>query len=202
MSAITQLIERANEGDRQAAERLFAALYEEIHRLARYQLGRANGAMQATSLVHEAYCKLAQGAKLAINDREHFYATAARVMRQIVLDSVRARAAEKRGGEFNIVAMDTQIARGLSTELPDEEVLALDEALAALEITDPALAKLVELKFFAGLELKEISALIDRSESSLKRDWRRARAILHAAMASDPDRAFIPANVKPQEPEP
>jgi RNA polymerase sigma factor (TIGR02999 family) len=185
MAAITQLIKRANGGDRKAAENLFAALYDELKRLARYQVNGANAPMQVTSLVHEAYCKLARGATLTINDRQHFYATAARVMRQVVLDAVRARDAQRRGGDFQLQALDTLVLNGAAAEQPGEDVLAMDSALGELEQRDPDLARLVEMRFYGGLELSEISALIDRSESSLKRDWRRARAFLYARIAED-----------------
>ena len=185
MTEITALIEQAQQGDRKASEALFAALYDELKRLARYQVNGSNSPMQATSLVHEAYCKLARAATLSFNDRQHFYATAARVMRQVVLDAVRARDAQRRGGEFQIVALDTMIMNGASVDQPSEDVLAMDAALSQLERRDPDLARLVELRFFGGLELSEISALTDRSESSLKRDWRRARAFLYARISED-----------------
>jgi len=185
MTEITALIEQAQQGDRKASEALFAALYDELKRLARYQVNGSNSPMQATSLVHEAYCKLARAATLSFNDRQHFYATAARVMRQVVLDAVRARDAQRRGGEFQIVALDTMIMNGASVDQPSEDVLAMDAALSQLERRDPDLARLVELRFFGGLELSEIGALTDRSESSLKRDWRRARAFLYARISED-----------------
>ncbi len=185
MTEITRLIEQAQQGDRQASEALFAALYDELKRLARYQVNGSNAPMQATSLVHEAYCKLARGAALAINDRQHFYATAARVMRQVVLDAVRARDAQRRGGHFQMVALDTLALNGAAAEQPGEDVLIMDAALSELEQRDPDLARLVELRFYGGLDLSEISALIERSESSLKRDWRRARAFLYARIAEE-----------------
>ncbi len=185
MTDITALIEQAQQGDRKASEALFAALYDELKRLARYQVNGSNAPMQATSLVHEAYCKLARAATLTFNDRQHFYATAARVMRQVVLDAVRSRDAQRRGGEFQIVALDTLVLNGAAADQPGEDVLAMDAALGQLELRDPELARLVELRFYGGLELSEISSLIDRSESSLKRDWRRARAFLYARISED-----------------
>lgn len=180
MSEITELIGLARDGDRNASDRLFAALYAELKRLARGQLAGSDVPLHATSLVHEAYCKLARGADLAINDRQHFYAIAARVMRQIILNSLRARSAKRRGGDVRIDAFDTQASRVAAAEGLSEDVLALDEALQRLARLDPMLERLVELRFYAGLELSEISALLDRSERSLKRDWRRARAFLYA----------------------
>ena len=182
MSEITQLLEQARAGSPDAAKALFVGLYDEMKRLARRQLQSGNAPLQATSLVHEAYCKIALGSALAVNDRQHFFAVAARVMRQIVLDAVRARNSLRRGGDVRVLPLDTQLLKAAVGVEKDEEVLALDDALQTLESCDPDLAKLVELRFYAGLELSEIRALNGRSESSLKRDWRRARAFLLAEM--------------------
>jgi RNA polymerase sigma factor (TIGR02999 family) len=183
LADITQLIGHARDGDRQAADALFAALYGELKRLARGQLAGRDAPLHATSLVHEAWCKLARGAEVAVNDREHFYAVAARVMRQVVIDHVRARDAQRRGGDCRIEALDTVALRVVAGEQPAEDLLALDAALDRLAELDPQLARVVELRFYAGLELSEISGLLDRSERSLKRDWRKARAFLHAELA-------------------
>lgn len=182
MSEITQLLEQARAGSPDAAKSLFVGLYDEMKRLARRQLSANNAPLQATSLVHEAYCKIALGSVLAVNDRQHFFAVAARVMRQIVLDAVRARNSQRRGGDARVLALDTQAMKAAVAVEQDVEVLALDEALETLAACDPELAQLVELRFFAGLELSEIRALNGRSESSLKRDWRRARAFLLAEL--------------------
>lgn len=188
MSDITVLIGQARNGSRQANEQLFAALYGELKRLARGQLVGGDAPMHATSLVHEAYCKLARGAAIAVNDREHFYATAARIMRQIVIDHVRARDTQRRGGNLRIDALDTGAIRiAAMPDSDDHQVLALDTALTRLGALDPQLAKLVELRFFGGLELNEISGLLDRSERSLKRDWRKARAFLYSELADAAD---------------
>lgn len=180
MSDITELIERARDGDRAAANEVFTSLYTELKRLARGQLRAADIGMRATSLVHEAYCKLNRSGRLAISDREHFYALAARVMRQIVLDTARNSGTVRRGGNLRIGGIDTQALRVAASEGVGDDLLALDEALRRLAEIEPDLERLVELRFFGGLELEEISALIGRSQRSLKRDWRRARAILYA----------------------
>lgn len=185
MSDITVLIGQARNGDRQAGEQLFAALYGELKRLARGQLAGGDAPMHATSLVHEAYCKLARGATIAVNDREHFYATAARIMRQVVIDHIRARDAQRRGGNARIEALDTDALRVAASPDADDQLLALDAALNRLGALDPQLGKLVELRFFGGLELDEISGLLERSERSLKRDWRKARAFLYAELAGE-----------------
>jgi RNA polymerase sigma factor (TIGR02999 family) len=177
---ITELIGKARGGDAQASERLFATLYDELRRLAAGQL-RGEDAMRATSLVHEAYLKLAHHGALEVNDRGHYFAVAARVMRQIVIDHVRARSAQRRGGGVHIASLDTTALQAAAAER-DDEVLALDAALGRLAEVDAPLAALVEMRFYAGLELSEIAGVQDRSERSLKRDWRRARAFLQREM--------------------
>ena len=181
MAEITELIGKARGGDREASERVFALLYDELRRLAAGQL-RGDQAMRTTSLVHEAYLKLAQHGAVEVNDRGHYFAVAARVMRQIVIDHVRARAALRRGGNQPVASLDTTALQAVAEDR-GEEVLALDEALNRLAGLDAPLAALVEMRFFAGLELAEIASVQDRSERSLKRDWRRARAFLQREIA-------------------
>ncbi|MFC4820879.1 ECF-type sigma factor [Dokdonella ginsengisoli] len=176
MADITELIGKARTGDRAASERLFAALYDELHRVAAVQL-RGEGEMRATSLVHEAYLKFARHGALEVNDRAHFFALCARAMRQIVVDHARARSAQRRGGDVQFASIETTALQA-AADGRGEEVLQLDEALTRLAAVDPLLASLVEMRFYAGLELGEIAGVLDRSERSLKRDWRRARAFL------------------------
>jgi len=180
---ITELIGRARAGDERASERLFANLYDELRRMAAGQL-RGDPMMRATSLVHEAYLKLAQHGAIAVNDRSHYFAVAARVMRQIVIDHVRARAALRRGGDLQFASLDTSALQAVNAGR-DEDVLALDAALVRLGEVDPALAALVEMRFYAGLDLPEIASVQERSERSLKRDWRKARAFLQQEMTSE-----------------
>ena len=189
MADITELLGKARGGDRAAADGLFAALYNELRQLAAGQL-RGEDRERATSLVHEAYEKLVRHGVVDCNDREHFFAVAARTMRQIVIDHVRARNAQRRGGEHVIVPMETT-ALDAAAQGRDEEVLALDDALGRLAEVDPPLATLVELRFFGGLELTEIAALGTRSERSLKRDWRRARAFLYRELDTDGTHAAL-----------
>jgi RNA polymerase sigma factor (TIGR02999 family) len=185
VAQITELLGRARAGDHDASERVFAELYDELRRLAAGQL-RGEDAMRATSLVNEAYLKIAQHGALDVNDRGHFFAVAARVMRQIVIDHVRARSALRRGGELHFAPIETTALEATAAGR-DDEVLALDSALVKLGDLDPKLAALVELRFFAGLELAEIAAVNERSERSLKRDWRRARAFLQREIAGEVD---------------
>jgi len=181
MADITELIGKARTGDTRASEQLFSALYEELHRVAAGQL-RGDDVMRATSLVHETWLKFARHGTLAVNDRNHYFAVAASVMRQIVVDHLRARAALRRGGNLQVASLDTTALQVAAADR-GEQVLALDEALQRLTAIDAPLAKLVEMRFYAGLELEEIAHLQQRSERSLKRDWRRARAFLHNEIA-------------------
>jgi RNA polymerase sigma factor (TIGR02999 family) len=185
MGEVTELIVAARGGDRDAGDRLFAAVYADLHRIAERQVGRnAADGMRATSLVHEAYFRLARPDALQLNDREHFFAVAARAMRQLVVDHARHRAAVKRGsGQAAATLDDAQPDSGSGGR--DDDVLALDQALAHLTDVDPALTQLVEMRFFAGLDLAEIADVTGRSERSLKRDWRRARAFLHVQLGGD-----------------
>ncbi|MGA8277891.1 MAG: ECF-type sigma factor [Rhodanobacteraceae bacterium] len=186
MVDITELLGKARDGDRDASERVFATLYDELHRLAAGQLrGGGEQAMRATSLVHEVYLKLAHHGAPTANDRSHFFAVAARAMRQIVIDHVRQRAALRRGGGVRVESLDTT-ALEAAADGRDEDVLALDAALAHLAELDPGLASLVELRFYGGLDLSEIAVVKARSERSLKRDWRRARAFLQRQLADTP----------------
>jgi RNA polymerase sigma factor (TIGR02999 family) len=181
---ITALLQAARAGERQALEELFERLYQDLKRLAHVELVRTrrhNDTLDTTALVHEAYVRLAEPAGFCAEDRGHFMNLAARVMRHVVVDLARRRKAEKRGA-----ALRVSWPEGFEPPVHDDGsgpgVLALDEALSRLEHESPRLAQLVELRFFAGLQLTEISALLEVSERTLKRDWRRARAFLVAAL--------------------
>lgn len=178
---VTALIGRANRGEKDAADRLFATVYKDLHRIAERVLRSGDAGMHTTSLVHDAYLKLRRPEVLNQRDREHFFAVAARAMRQIVIDHARERAAHKRGGAIDLRSLDSSALQVAATGR-SENLLALDESLERLAALDPALARLVELRFFGGIELVELSSILDRSERSLKRDWRRARAFLLAGI--------------------
>lgn len=181
---VTELIAQARAGDAVASGRLFNAVYADLRALAARQVGRMRADMRATSLVHEAWFRLAKPDALALRDREHFFAVAARAMRQLVIDHARQRVAGKRGGGAVAAELDSQVADAVG-DGRDHELLALDQALRQLEALDAHLALLVEMRFFGGLELNEIAALTARSERSLKRDWRKARAFLHQQLGGE-----------------
>jgi len=188
MHDVTALLVQARTGDKLASDQLFALVYQDLRGIAARQLGRARGDVQrATSLVHEAWFRLGKPEAMALNDRQHFFAVAARAMRQLAIDHARERAAEKRGGGAEPIPLHDVDVAGAS--LRDSDLLALDQAIDALRALEPALAELVEMRFFAGLEIEEVASLTNRSASSVKRDWRRARAFLHAQLGEPDDGA-------------
>jgi RNA polymerase sigma factor (TIGR02999 family) len=177
---ITVLLGRAREGDAGALEQLLPHVYHELRTLAhRYLIREAAGhTLSTTALVHEAYMKLA-GGSTDWRDRAHFFGYAAAIMRNILVDYARRRGAVKRGG--NQAPVDWAVAEP-SVESVASDVIALDAALTRLEHAEPQLARVVELRFFAGLSLEETAEVMGRSARSVDRDWRKARAFLHQAM--------------------
>ncbi|MEO8461121.1 MAG: ECF-type sigma factor [Dokdonella sp.] len=183
MDELTQLIVAAQDGDKQSAERLFRAVYKDLHRLAARQVARGDGGgMGGTSLVHEAYLRLAKPDALAVNDSQHFFAVAARAMRQIAVDHARERLTMKRGGGIAATTLGAADAASSNDDVRYQQLFALNEAMEALDAVEPRLARLVELRFFAGLTLEEAGELLGFSPRTLKRDFRRARAFLHARL--------------------
>jgi RNA polymerase sigma factor (TIGR02999 family) len=180
---VTALIEAAGSGDAEAVQALFARVYDELKVLARKQLASSFGhTLNTTGLVHEAYLKLARPEGRPLHGRVHFFALAAKAMRQIVIDHARARITEKRGGE-NLQVVELDQAVGIADpDLAPDELLRLDRALTRLDGDEPRLAQLVELRFFAGLAISDIATLHGVSERTLNRDWRRAKALLYAEL--------------------
>ena len=170
------------DGPQRAAE-LFPLLYGELHRVAQRQLQRNGGmgALGATSLLHEAYLNLC-GRTEPFLDRARFFAYAARAMRGLIIDYVRARCAVKRGGEFHITSLSTE---GDAPEAAVHELEVLGDALLELGEVEPELAELVDLKFFCGFSFEEIAAMRSVSRRTLYRDWSRARIFLRGALAED-----------------
>lgn len=171
---ITQLLQAWRGGDQAAFDRLAPLIYEELKKIARGYMRseRPDGTMQATALVNEAYLKLVH-ASVAWDDRVHFYAVAAQMMRRILVDAARARTRGKRGGHSPKIQLD---------QVPDlsgdrsRELVAVDDALAALMQLDPRKAKIIELRFFGGLSVKETADVLKVSEPTVLRDWRLARS--------------------------
>ena len=160
---------------------LFAALYRDLHRLARREAARAGpGAVfSPTTLLHEAYLGIAHRDALAFPDRARFLAYAARVMRSVVIDRVRASATQKRGGAFDITSLDTQTAEGVAEPTVLSEI---GEALDELAEIEPELANVVDLKFFCGFSVAEIAGLHAVSERTVQRQWEKARLLLYRAL--------------------
>ena len=178
---VTELLAAWRAGDRGAAGRLMPLVYDELRRIARGRLAGQDQTLQTTALVHEAYLKLAGHSRLDVLDRHHFFALAARAMRQLVVDHARRRTAQKRGGEVRMVALDDM---QIPVDDRADEMLALDEALERLSALDETLGRIVELRFFAGLSVEETAQALDCSARTVKRDWRKARAFLYNELAS------------------
>lgn len=186
---ITRLLAAARGGDREALDRVFERVYHELERLARSQLRRARGwaTFDTRALVHELYLKLSRTGSLTPTDRAHFFALAARAMRQVVLTEAERLRRQKRGGGVRPEPLTDDLAAPAVWQ--GEQLVALDSALRELEKESPALARVVELRFFGGLTEAEIGAALGRSERSVRRDWRKARAFLQVEL----DRLGYPA---------
>jgi len=181
--SLTLLLAQANDGDAAARNRLFELLYADLRRRAHAELaGHMRNSLCTTALVHEAYLRLFDK-PLSVSSRAHFFHLAARVMRQVLLDHVRERQAQKRGGGAAPVTLTVDAAAEQADPLP---LIALDRALNELQAFDPQLARLTELHVFAGLEFAAIAELVGTSERSVYRDWRLARVFLHRAMHGEP----------------
>jgi RNA polymerase sigma factor (TIGR02999 family) len=179
---ITELLSAVRRGDRNAVDRLFSIVYENLRHIARrQQQGRRGRTLDTTSLVHETYLKLVDRSRCSPNDRRHFFATAARAMRQIIVDDARRAHAAKRGG----------VARRTSTGALDrqqdfdnwEEILDVDRALTRLGAVNERLSRVVELRFFGGFTTEEVAELLETSPRTVKRDWQTARAFLYRELA-------------------
>jgi RNA polymerase sigma factor (TIGR02999 family) len=180
-SAISSLIASVERGDRSAADALFAALYSELHRLAKRQLARIGGGVTigATTLLHEAYLDISKRDSAVFPDRSRFMAYAARVMRGLIIDYVRSRRAQKRGGRFEITSLPSQAADPAADGM---ELARVSDALDELAGVDPLLAQVVDLKFFCGFSFSEIAAMRGVSERTVQRHWDKARIYLHRSL--------------------
>lgn len=180
---LTGLLQRAAEGDANAHDDLFAQIYPTLRKLAHRQLSaHRKETLCTTDLVNEASLKLFGSEKLArLESRRHLFATAAKAMRNILVDYARQKAAQKRGGDWQRLSLDeSQLS---AADLP-EQILALEEALTRLHGIDERGHQVVEMKFFGGLTIGEIGEYLGVSEMTVKRDWRRSRAFLYAELES------------------
>ena len=182
MSEIALLLEGARQGDREALDGLFASLYDDFRRIAHARLRKTVPLtlMETTVLVNESYLRLVRTGKLAVNDRVHFLSYAARVMRSIIVDMVRARLADRRGNGLAEITLNTAVAEAMPPA--EAEILAVSEALEALAQVDPGLVEVVEMRYFVGLTEPEIAAALGLSERTVRRRWEKARVLLSAAL--------------------
>jgi len=179
--SITRLLRAHRDGERDAFDRLVSTVYDELSRMARQQLRRARPGhtLDTAALVHDAYARLVEESGIDWQDRSHFYAVVARAMRFLVVDRARRHGAQKRGGGVDPVPLELDVA---ATGEPAELVLAVDQAIERLAAFNERLARIVELRFFAGMNDAEIAAALDLSTRTVQRDWIRARAWLRRAL--------------------
>ena len=182
---VTRLLRAPARGDERDANRLLDLVYTELRELADGYLARerADHTLQPTALVHEAYLRLlGEGAEFTWNDRRHFLATAARAMRHLLVDHARTKRREKRGGRWNRVDLTHAVGEAREEEAVD--LVALDEVLSELAELSERQARVVEMRFFAGMGEKSIAEVLEVSERTVERDWRHARAWLAKRLSS------------------
>jgi RNA polymerase sigma factor (TIGR02999 family) len=176
-------MEAADRGSKPAADALFSALYGQLRRIAKHELARhgAPVSLSATTLLHQAYIQIAGREGASFPDRNRFIGYAARVMRGLIIDHARGRCAQKRGGQFEITALGTEVE-----DAPDcRELAQISDALEELAKAEPSLAEVVDLKFFCGFSFEEIAAMKDVCERTIQRDWEKARIYLHRSIRPD-----------------
>lgn len=182
MGDITEWIARARGGDRDAYDRIFETLYPELRRIAHARLSRhVRGTMvDTTMLVNECYLKFVQSERLGAQDRAHFLAYAATVMRSVIVDAARAARTARRGGDLVQVTLDTAQADSLAQ--PEDEIVDVDAALQDLARLDPRLVRVVEMRYFGGMTDAEIGAALGVTDRTVRRDWEKARLLLAQAL--------------------
>jgi RNA polymerase sigma factor (TIGR02999 family) len=180
---VTGLLLKWRRGDRVALEQLIPLVYQELRRIAGAQLRgeRANHSLQPTALVHEAYLRLVRVDRMSVNDRAHFLALAAQLMRQVLVDHARRKKAGKRGGDVTMVGIDDL---PIVTEPAGVDILALDEALTEMATFDARQHDIVELKFFAGLSNEEVAQAVSISRATVDREWALAKAWLFQRLSA------------------
>lgn len=182
MTQLTELLGRIQAGDADARDALFAAAYAELHRLAHIRLrgGGGDAVLDTTCLVHESYLRFVSAGELRAEDRRAFFAYASQVMRSVIINSVRERIAQKRGGEWRPLTLSTHLAANIAED--EETVLRVHEALEDLEKADPRLAQVAQMRYFGGFSEQEIAETLDITERTVQRHWEKARLILAAAL--------------------
>lgn len=180
---VTALLADWSSGDQRALDALLPLVYAELHRMAEQHLRRERGAhtLQPTALVHEAYLRLVDQEDVTWEGRAHFFAVSARIMRNILVDHARRRLAGKRGGGAETITLDANA----EWAQPRVDVVAVDDALNALAAVDEQQARVVELRFFGGLSIEETAAALGVSPTTVKREWKMARAWLLRELGGD-----------------
>lgn len=181
---ITLLLRRVTEGDRAALDQVFESLYPELRRVARARLhsqGRAES-MNTTMLVHESFMRLVNASGLQLEDRKHFFAYAAKTMRNVIIDAAREHQAECRGGGVDHVTLDGDDALQVPDTKASDELIRVNDALLELETLDPELVQVVEMRYFGGYSEQEIADFQGVNERTIRRRWDKARAWLYVAL--------------------
>ena len=183
MGELTELLQGLRAGDGGTVDRVFVLTYRELHELAHQRLRRTHPitVLDTTSLVHECYLRLVRLGQLNATDRAHFLAYAARVMRSIIVDTIRNRLAQRRGGGELHVTLGTDVADSVAAS--EQEALRVDEALQELAKLDERLVKVVEMRYFVGLSPEEIADALGVTSRTIRRDWEKARLWLARALA-------------------
>jgi len=181
---ITRLLRAWSDGQQGAPDQLMPLVYAELHRLARSYMVRERGdhTLQTTALVHEAYLRLIDASAASFQDRAHFFGMCALLMRRILVDWARSHGASKRGGDWRPVQLDEALVVSPETEI---DLVALDDALKALEVVDPRKSRVVELRFFGGLSVEETAAVLKVSVETVMRDWKLAKSWLRRELAGE-----------------
>jgi RNA polymerase sigma factor (TIGR02999 family) len=187
---VTEILNKWRDGDREALEKLIPLVYDELRRqAARYlRRERPGHTLQTTALINEAYLRLVNQQNIQWENRSHFYAIAARLMRQILVDHARKRQAAKRGGSDIKVQFEEEMVISAGENV---DLLALDEALTRLAEIDPQQSRIVELRYFSGLSVEETAELLSVSSRTVKRDWNVAKAWLRRQISKDQDRSEV-----------
>lgn len=182
MTSLTQLIQKVGSDHPDARDELFAAAYPELRKLARARLrsGGRNTMLETTALVHEAYLRFLAAGHLRLEDRKAFFAYSSRVMRSVIIDTVRERQAQRRGGGQADLTLNTQIRDNLPAG--ETEILQVNDALLVLEQAEPRMAVVVEMRYFGGYSDDEIAEALDLNKRTIRRDWEKARLLLFAAL--------------------
>jgi len=182
-ASLTELLHRAQDGDADAVDSLFAATYAELRKLARGRLrsGGRHTLLDTSALVHESYLRFAKAGRLRLEDRVHFMRWTGRVMRSVIVDFARRRQADRRGGAVAHLTLNTRIGARPTGE---DEILRVHDALDEIAAVDPRLAQVVELRYFGGMTETEIAEALGITDRTVRRDWEKARLLLREALGA------------------